>query len=274
MSLRVLARSLGYSLLSRRAREWIPRAPDGLAVVFSPHFDDETLGAGAAILRLRAAGTPVRIVFMTDGSRSHAAAMDPPELAALRHEEGIRAAGALGVEPSLVTCLGFPETRLESRRAEAVDRVAALLAPLDYRTIMVPSADEPDVWSTDHRVTREVVLAALARLGRRCELLEYLVWFWYHWPWVPVFGSGDTRQLVSLTLRRRFGLDALRAANAFIDVGPVRESKRAALDEHKSQMVRMRSDRPWPILADVGRGEFLGTFLRSREWFRAGVWEQ
>jgi glycosyltransferase involved in cell wall biosynthesis/LmbE family N-acetylglucosaminyl deacetylase len=268
-----MALGLGWSLLARRAPEWTPRDTEGMSVVFSPHYDDETLGAGAAILKLRELGAPVHIVYMTDGSRSHAA-MPEAELSALRREEGRQSAEALGVEARHVTFLEYPETRLETRREEAVDRVAQLLVRLDCRRVIVPSTFEPDVWSTDHRTTTEIVFAALARSGRRCEVLEYLVWFWYHWPWVPVLGTSDARQLLRLSVQNAFGLRARRAVNSSLPLASVRLRKREALERHRTQMRRLRSDKPWPVLGDVARGEFLGIFFRSREWFRVWSWEE
>jgi LmbE family N-acetylglucosaminyl deacetylase len=267
-SFRRMVRHLGWSSLGRRAPEWDPRETGGSTVVFSPHFDDETLGAGAAILKLRQCGTPVHIVFMTDGSRSHATVMPEAELAATRKQEGLRAAASLGVDPSHVTCFDFKETRLAEYRDEAVRRAAELLIELDCRRVVMPSALEPDIWSTDHIVTTDIVFEAMARTGRSYEILEYLIWFWYHWPWVPLRGTGDGRQILRLSRRYRFGLRSLRAANVSVDIGPFRPRKLQALEQHRTQMTRFVADRPWPILADVGRGAFLDTFLCSREWFR------
>ena len=273
MIFRRMACRLGWSLLDRRAPEWVPQDVAGLSVVFSPHYDDETLGAGGAILRLRQLGAPVQIVYMTDGSRSHAGAMPGAELSALRRQEGLRAAAALGVDAGHVTFLEYPETRLVSHRDEAVRRVAELLARLACRRVFVPSTFEPDVWSPDHRATTEIVFAALAQTGRRCEVLEYLVWFWYHWPWVPVLGTGDTRQLLKLSWQNAFGLRARHAINASVSLTALGSRKREALEQHRTQMTRFRTDKPWPVLADVARGEFLENFFRSREWFKASVWK-
>jgi LmbE family N-acetylglucosaminyl deacetylase len=271
--LRHLARTTGWSLLSRRAAEWTPRDIRTVSAVFSPHFDDETLGAGGAILKLREMGAPVHIVYLTDGTRSHAAAMPGAELSRLRHEEGLRAASALGVHPKNVTFLGYPETQLRWHRDAAVARVADLLAQIDCGRVLVPSAFEPDVWSSDHRVTTEIVFAALARARRSCEVLEYLVWFWYHWPWVPVFGTDDARQLLKLSWQNGFGATALRAVNASVSLDRFSSRKREALAQHRTQMVRLAADRPWPVLGDVAAGEFLENVFRSREWYRVSCWE-
>ncbi len=46
-----------------------------LAMVFSPHQDDETLGCGGMIARKREQGIPVVVTFLTDGRGSHG--LDP-----------------------------------------------------------------------------------------------------------------------------------------------------------------------------------------------------
>src|SRR5687768_14178340 len=58
--------------LCRRAVEKRASRPDAShlarsAVVFSPHYDDETLGVGGTVIRKRDCGAIVYLVFMTDG---------------------------------------------------------------------------------------------------------------------------------------------------------------------------------------------------------------
>jgi LmbE family N-acetylglucosaminyl deacetylase len=268
MALRAAARRFGWYLLRRRAPDWVPADAAGVTVVFSPHYDDETLGAGAAVLRLRQMGASVHIVFMTDGSRSHAGAMPGAELAALRHEEGLQAAAMLGVEAGRVVFLEYPEARLALHRDEAVRAAAQLLTRVGATRVFVPSALEPDVWSTDHRTTAEIVFAALEQARIDCEVVEYLVWFWYHWPWVPVLGTNDARQLLRLSWQHAFGLRALRAVNASVEIGEARLRKRQALEQHRTQMFRRTTQAHWAILSDVASGEFLDNFFGSREWFK------
>lgn len=67
-------------------------------LVLAPHPDDETLGCGGVLLRHRALGDELKVVFLTDGG-----AGDPGglyrgrEYAALREREARRAAEVLGV---------------------------------------------------------------------------------------------------------------------------------------------------------------------------------
>lgn len=269
MTARRVLQHTALSLLSMRSRPWTPHYATGRVVVFSPHYDDETLGAGGTIIKLREKGIPVHLVFMTDGSRSHARAMDSRTLAELRRQESLSAAAILGIEPSCVKFLELPETRLFQSRAAAVLRVAALLDELQASCVFIPSRLEPIVWSTDHRETMEIVLEALRRTGGRPEIVEYLVWFWYHWPWVPIFGGKDAGQLLNLTWKNAFGARSCLNINASVRIDDVWPLKKRALEQYRTQMQRLTKDKPWPILADVAHGEFLNCFFRSHEYFRA-----
>ena len=261
-------RNVSLALLARRARGWAPQDAGGSAIVFSPHYDDETLGAGGAIIKLRDSGVPVWLVFMTDGSASHAHAMDGVALSALRRQEALRAAAVLGVDPGRVRFLEFPEKQLKQHRSEACARVTQILTEACCECVFVPAALEPLLWSADHQETTAIVIKALAQTGMRPHILEYTVWFWYHWPWVPVCGSGDPRRLLRLSWSNGFGVRSWLNLNAALDISDVSSRKRRALEEYRSQMTRLRRDQPWPILEDVAGGEFLRNFFGSREYFR------
>ncbi len=87
---RGLRRSLGgafTALLRQRAKRLQQPELEQSALVFSPHFDDETLGCGGTILRKRSLGAAVGIVFLTDGRASHRDWISETELARTRTEE-------------------------------------------------------------------------------------------------------------------------------------------------------------------------------------------
>ena len=267
-TVRRLYRNLSLSLLEMRARRPAALEMRGSAVVFSPHYDDETLGAGGTIIQKRRDGAAVYLVFMTDGSRSHAHAMDGSRLSKLRRDEALQAADALGVDESHVRFLNFPETRLARYANEATRRVGELLLELRCQQVFVPSTLEPSLWSADHNVTTDIVFRALNRIGQRPEVLEYLVWFWYHWPWVPVLRCGDTRRLLKLSCRNLFGLSAWINLNTAVGIVDVQSQKQLALAKYESQMTRLVVDKWWPVLADVCQGEFLRRFFEENEFFR------
>jgi LmbE family N-acetylglucosaminyl deacetylase len=260
-------RNLCVSVLEKRTRRAVPPMQDS-AVVFSPHYDDETLGAGGTIIKKRRAGAEIHLVFMTDGSRSHAAVMEGARLSALRRTEALNAARALGVPESHVRFLELPETRMAQHVPEAVDRVARLLLEFRCQQVFVPSRLEPRIWSADHNVTTDIVFRALSRTGQPAEIVEYLVWFWYHWPWVSIRRGSDARQVFKLTCKHLFGVSAWMSLNTGVNIADVQSEKREALDQYESQMKRLLADKAWPVLGDVAQGEFLKCFFQPREYFK------
>ena len=66
--------------------------PDTLVVVAHP--DDEVLGAGGTIARLRQEGSQVRILFLSDGVGSRGTAS--PEDTTRRHSHAVAACELLG----------------------------------------------------------------------------------------------------------------------------------------------------------------------------------
>jgi LmbE family N-acetylglucosaminyl deacetylase len=89
-------------------------------MVFSPHPDDETIGAGGLIQRVLGAGGKVRIVFMTSGDGylegverenhvTHPTAKDFRSYGREREEEARKALAILGVKKEDLSFLGFPD---------------------------------------------------------------------------------------------------------------------------------------------------------------------
>lgn len=102
-------------LLSRKTR----------LMVFSPHPDDETLGAGGLIQRVLQSGGKVKVVFMTSGDGypegvemedriAHPTAQDYREYGTLRQKEALRVLTTLGMHEKDVIFLGFPDGGLYS----------------------------------------------------------------------------------------------------------------------------------------------------------------
>jgi len=235
-------------------------------VVFSPHFDDETLACGGTILLKRRAGAEVTVVFMTDGSRSHRNLMPEGELAALRRLEGLAACRALGVAEDNVVLLACQETRLAECAGLAMQAVRTVLERCRPGEVFVPYHDDGNV---DHVATNRIVMAALAAWGGAVAVNEYPVWFWNQWPWVGL-PLGHYRRAIAMARRSvvsGLGLRALREFRWAVSVSEVLEGKRAALDCHKTQMTRLTGSPKWPVLGDVADGEFLESFFLPYEVF-------
>lgn len=251
--------------MHRRLLREVPRGDLGRsAMVFSPHFDDETLGCGGTILKKRRAGADVKIVFMTDGGKSHPGLMAEEELRAIRAREAGAAGRCLGLESSDLLFLGFQETKLKDLAAPATEKVKELIRRFRPPQVFVPYSGEPGVGSEDHGATHRIVSAALRESRRHGVVYEYPIWLWRHWPWVRLEpGRGVTWR--SSLIR---GYRLLRDFRWRVEIGDLLGLKRAALDRYGSQMTRLVPGPDWPTLGDVSDGEFLECFFQGREIFR------
>ncbi|HEY4595356.1 MAG TPA: PIG-L family deacetylase, partial [Thermoanaerobaculia bacterium] len=90
---------------------WTERVRAASALVLSPHHDDEVLGCGGLIADLAAAGTVVRILFLTDSSGGAEDVADRETYGRRRREEAAKACEILGV----TGCdhLGLPDGALD-----------------------------------------------------------------------------------------------------------------------------------------------------------------
>jgi LmbE family N-acetylglucosaminyl deacetylase len=263
---------VGLRGLSRSVLTWIgeslgtPRAADRpRALVFAPHPDDEVLGCGGTIARKVREGAHVRVVFMTDGAASHRGLIEPEELVRMRRSEAHAAGAALGLTAAHLVFLDFPDHDLASFRAQAVERVAALLREDAPQEIYVPHHGDR---LPDHVDTFDVVNRALASVESELEVFEYPIWLWNAWPWTqgrPRGGKGFARYLASSAA------DIVRLVfrcRARVSIRDTAAQKRRALQAYASQVARRHGDQNWPILGDVSNGEFLACFDRDAEVFQ------
>ena len=201
-------------------------------LVAAPHPDDEVLGCGATIARKRAAGTEVRLVFVSDGRHSRSAGVTPSELAGIRKREAGDAARRLGVADDQVVFLGWEDGTLAGREAELRARLALECARFGPDEIFAPCRYDAH---PDHEALGRAADAA-AR-ARSVPLLEYPVWFWTT-PWWRRWARGG------------FSVKAVRTEGHL-------ERKREALAAHRSQKA----------LGEVDGGRFLRRFFSSAELY-------
>jgi LmbE family N-acetylglucosaminyl deacetylase len=267
----------------RRAAAHVRPVDDGMlarsALVLSPHQDDETLGCGGTIALKRRAGAPVTIVFLMDGTRSHVPLIEPAELSALRHQEALDAAERLGVGADDVVFLDLPEGQLGRFTDEAASALVEVLTARRPQDVFVPAAVEPH---KEHAIANSVARQALSDWGGRPTVYEYPVWCWYHWPSVPLpltrrtVGPGsrlryELPRVLANTRTMAFGRGIHERFPVRVPIGEVLAVKRAALEQHRSQVTRIRSTPRWSTLADVGAGSFLECFFGSEERFAEHV---
>jgi LmbE family N-acetylglucosaminyl deacetylase len=196
-------------------REIAPELTDPPAacriVVLAPHMDDEVFGCGGTLARAAAAGSSVRVVFITDGSRGYdpagVAPMSAEErrafeeaLSATRKAEARRAGALLGFgEPVF---LGLPDGRV-AETAGALGKLAQAIADLAPETVFLPFPSDlhPDHWAT-HRLFIH---------GARAAGLAGALPCWGYEVWSPL------------------------VANTFVDISAVMPSKRGAMAAFASQ---------------------------------------
>jgi LmbE family N-acetylglucosaminyl deacetylase len=242
------------------------------ALVFSPHPDDESLGCGGIILKKKALGATVRLVHMTDGSAAtHGNLISKEELGVVRRQEALNAACVLGVDPDEIHFLEYKDGRLAQYFDSATDRVTEILRNELPQEVFVPCRAEPVYQAADHVATTQIVLAALARFGRRITVWEYPIWFWLHWPWVGI-GQGrlpiiSTGAVLRNTFNALFGAHLLMNLRYYVDITEVLQEKRIAIRQHRSQIERLFPCPEWLVLGDIAGGEFLGRFHETCEFF-------
>jgi LmbE family N-acetylglucosaminyl deacetylase len=143
-----------------------PRAP---TVVLAPHPDDETLGAGGLIARLRKQGVSVTVVAVTDGENAYS---DMEGLDAIRVPEQTEALHRLGVQESMIHRLMLPDRSISAHEDELVDLLLPFVTPETH--VIAP-------WKRDFHPDHEVVGRAAARLAQLMGLsvTYYLFWTWH-----------------------------------------------------------------------------------------------
>ncbi len=241
------------------------------ALIFAPHPDDETIGCGGTIVRKRQAGASVKIIFMTDGSLSHAHLIEPTELANMRHTEAVQACKALGVNEEDLIFLNFPDENLVACAEAAQQQITQLLEVYQPEEVFLPYRGDI---TADHVITWRVVSRALHATQshnspNKRRIYEYPVWFWYHWPWVSLNQPTPKQKIkvILQTLRAILLFQLFARLQKAVDIRAVLNQKRFALEQHATQMIRFNDSAEWLTLWDVSDGEFLACFFQPDEFF-------
>jgi LmbE family N-acetylglucosaminyl deacetylase len=240
------------------SRDWLAES----ALVFAPHPDDETLGCGGTIVRKKEAGATVRVVFMSDGSQSHAGWMDPGRLRELRHREARQAAHVLGLRDDDLVFLDFPDGTLDTRPNPTTARVRELLERFAPAQVFVPYSHDGHA---DHVATHRIVHDAVRDARPGTAIYEYPIWFWHHWPWVALPGDRPRTKARQARKSLRASRRLWKDFRFHVAIDPVLPSKRRAADQYASQTTRLQPG--WPTLGDVSGGEFLECFFGPYETF-------
>lgn len=142
------------------------------ALVISPHPDDELIGAGGTILRLRQKGADVHVLQMTNGrSCASLAGTDERLRRTIRLEEARKVAGGLGV-----TMTAWQDQDDDIRPAPRLTtRLLELLETEQPDVVIVPFLNDPH---PDHIFANSMLRAALCQLQETSVkwVLSYEVW--------------------------------------------------------------------------------------------------
>jgi LmbE family N-acetylglucosaminyl deacetylase len=147
--------------------DWeIPLVP---TLVLAPHPDDETLGAGGLIAKLRWAGVPVTIVAITDGENAYAGT---PRLGDIRVLEQIEAVQRLGVPERMMHRLRLPDRDVSDYEDQLVELLLSLVTADMH--LVAP-------WPRDFHPDHEAVGRAAARVAqlKNLPITYYLFWTWH-----------------------------------------------------------------------------------------------
>jgi LmbE family N-acetylglucosaminyl deacetylase len=144
--------------------------PQGRALVLSPHYDDEVIGAGGAIALLRGLGEAVKVVYMTDGREGIPELADREVVERTRREESARALEILGGAESFH--LRAPETRLSPRRG-LLKRLVPIVREFSPEIILLPWFFDNHV---DHVETNRILLEISRAISPDATVLGFEVW--------------------------------------------------------------------------------------------------
>lgn len=147
-------------------------------IVLAAHPDDETLGVGAMITQLAAAGVPVRVVCVSDGgaARPGTSPSERLRMETIRRYELRRATNLLNIPPPVP--LGLPDGELPGQEDRITEMLTAILADADPGPTTWCAATWRGDGHPDHEAVGRAASAACALTGS--TLLEYPVWMW-HW---------------------------------------------------------------------------------------------
>ena len=140
-------------------------------LVFAPHSDDEWIGCGGTLARLRENHCLIRVVVVTDGAQGDPEALFDGDPGEKRRGETLKVLGTLGIED--VCFLNFPDGDLGSQGGALVSAVAEVYDDFAPDWVLTTAMGEHH---RDHVCTGYVVMRHW--LSRRAQerLLAYEVY--------------------------------------------------------------------------------------------------
>jgi LmbE family N-acetylglucosaminyl deacetylase len=135
-------------------------------LVFSPHCDDEILGAGGLIHRAIQMKSDVRVVIVTDCNKH--------KIGATRKNESTNALKVLGLDYQHISFLNFPEG-VEKRDPEEVKAMQeAISKEINIFSPTLIVAPHPDDTHVDHKLVGQLIIKAVQGKSN-IQIIYYLV---------------------------------------------------------------------------------------------------
>jgi LmbE family N-acetylglucosaminyl deacetylase len=151
--------------------------PGSRAVIIAPHPDDEVLGCGGLLQLLAAAGRPLQLISVTDGSASHPGSERWPveRLSVIRPQESAEALRRLGLPMHRLKWLrgGFTDTQVAAQEQQLRAFIESHLRAND-----VVFTTWREDGHCDHEAVGRASAEAVRQVGATCH--ELPVWTW-HW---------------------------------------------------------------------------------------------
>lgn len=192
------------TLASARGSAPLVADPDGApTLVLCAHPDDE-LGCAGTVAMLADAGTPVTVVYATDGDGTRGSPFPPEETAARRTAEARTACETLGVTAA-PAFWHLPDGGLPGRVDELTGRVEQAVAEHGAARVLVP-------WFLDGHRDHQAVSRAVAD----ADLPEHVEVWGFEW-WTPL----PATRLVDVTAvwpRKSSAAEAHATASLAFDV--------------------------------------------------------
>ncbi|WP_417845202.1 PIG-L deacetylase family protein [Thalassospira povalilytica] len=213
-------------------------------LVIAAHPDDEVLGCGGTIAKLRSGGVEVRVVFLAEGitARFLPNEFELSEVQSKikrRHENGLRAMAFLGLEHKDIFFGERYCCRLDTvPQIDLVKEIEGHVKDFAPTTIYTHAAYDTNV---DHRCAHQAVLTAMRPLGNLGQVSIYAFEILSSTEWNTVHPFAPT---------------------AFVDVTDSIEAKVAAMKAYEDEM----QPSPHPRSAEVieGLATYRGTQVGVR----------
>lgn len=214
-------------------------------LIFSPHFDDESIGCGGAIARHVAEGGNAAVVFMTRGDTGNTTPgkeITPEQNEKMRKREADEALKVLGVQAR--DYLDLPDGFLQWS-PEAVKKAAAMIRKHRPDIIYAPHAQDVH---NDHKATWQIVFDAIPRAA---------------WSAFPELGESWYRR--ELELRGYEVYSPIVLPDLYINISDHIETKSQAILQYHSQAREIYND------AALGLNRFRGAMGAGSQYAEAFV---